>query len=150
MKFSFQDYMSKIFKFSNEILGTEMRFEDENIEEEYTKSNRQEHNKKSVFFFVISVIIYIIGIFNNLMYINFRPNRSTWILVVGLFLDFVLFLITKISESNRIHKILKILRFFTMYLIMTMINIFPVNKPDSSSCFLGRVIVGFITITSFL
>ena len=127
-----------------------MRFEDKNIEEEYLKSNRQDDNKKSVIFCVFSLIIYIICIGINIVYINFHPNRSTWILIGGLFLDLVQFLTTNIPDSNRIHRILKNVRFFAIYLILTMKNRFPVNKPDSSSCSPGRVIVGFITVTSSL
>ena len=36
-----------------------------------------------------------------------------------------------------------------MYLSVTIINIFPLNKPDPSSCTISRFIIAFIAITNF-
>ena len=91
MKFNFQEYMSKIFKFSNEIVGTKMRFEDQNIEQEYTKSNMKDEIKKSIIFYLVFLLVYIISISANLAYNNFHPNRSTWIIIGGYFLIWFFF-----------------------------------------------------------
>ena len=55
MKFCNKEYISKLFKFSNEVEGIEMRFKDENIEQKYIISNLEDDNKKSLLFCIFSI-----------------------------------------------------------------------------------------------
>ena len=46
MKFCSKEYMSKLFKFSNKEEGTNMKFKDKIIDQNYFNSNIEEERKK--------------------------------------------------------------------------------------------------------
>ena len=100
MKFCSKEYMSKLFKFSNEVQGIEMRFIDENIEQQYFTSNCKDEDKKSLIFFISSILIYILGLCINLARSGFKSNRAVYIILGGVILEIVNFQISKKCLTN--------------------------------------------------
>ena len=63
--------MSKLFKFSNEVEGTDMKFKDKVFDHNYFKSNIEEERKKAKIFSIFSTILYCLIIIVNLVYNNY-------------------------------------------------------------------------------
>ena len=113
--------MSRLFKFSNEFEGIEMRFKDKNIEKKYFITNNHDENKKCLIFCIFSISIYIIAISINLARSGFQSNRALFILSGGLILDIVHYQITKKwNRKLKVISLLKKLRFICLYSILTL------------------------------
>ena len=151
MKFCSKEYMSKLFKFSNEFEGINMRFKDEAIEQKYCDSNKENEEKKSLIFSMFSLLFYILALFVNLFIVSFHPNRSTYMVIGGLIFDLILLLNSrKCKLKPNLVLIQKYFRFLLLYFIGFLINMFPIIKPNPDSCTQSRILLTFILLISLL
>ena len=147
MKLNFcnKEYMSKLFKFSHEVEGTEMRFKDKVIDQNYFKSNIEEERKKAKIFCCYSLLLYFLIIIVNLVYNDYSPNRSMYTFIGGLILDLAVYKISDKCITNfNLQSYSKYLRFFSLYLIIAGVNLFPVNLADPETCTVSRGLLGLI------
>ena len=151
MNFCNKEYMSKLFKFSNEVDSIEMRFKDENIEQKYYSSNVEDEKNKSISFLIFSISIYLFGLAITLIRSIFKTSRTFYILIGGLILEVFNYVITKkyITRLNFSSQI-KNLRFLCLYSILGIIIIFPFVTFDPKTCTAIRSILGFMFLINFL
>ena len=152
MNFDNKKYISKLFKFSDQVQGIEMSFEDKNIEGIFLISNWQNDTKKLKIFLLFNVIFYICAIAQNLIKNNYLLfNRSIYCLLGGLIFDLIVFKVSiKIQCSLKIYSLFKNFRFFIMYFNCYFQIMFPVNQPDPNSCGMSRIVLAFIIFNNFL
>ena len=151
MNLNNKKYLSKLFKFSEAVNGIEMSFEDRSIEETYLKSNWQSEKTKLKLFLIFITIFYAFALFLNLIIVDFHPNRNTFMPICGLIVELILFALSNVNEINlKFFSVLKNIRFICMYLFVGFIIMFQINKPNPDSCFMSRVLLGFIFFTNFL
>ena len=146
-----KNYVNKLFKFSNEIKGIDMRFEDNVIERDYLLSNFENEKSKSRLFCFITSLIYTFAIIVILFYNKFQPNRNFGFLITGLVVELFMFFITnRLNLNLNLFYIFKNLRFFTFYFVIGFVIMFPQIMPNESSPFQSRVICSFIVLMNLL
>ena len=145
------NYITRLFQFSNETEGIEMKFKDNNIEEKYIASNCENENKKTYIFCLFCFISYLISIIGLFVLNQFRLEVNMYVLISGLIFDLVIFkLIFYWNKDLKLVSALKFIRFFYMYLTFAAVIILPLTETDLSNCSQARILWGFILYMNLL
>jgi len=137
-------YFKKLFNVSRKMKGIESSFVDANLEEQFRNKNMEKEIKTFTFltisFCIPSTVFLILSIFINKSFV-----RSTYLQTLGLILEIILSRLNSRFFANHLHfKLIKILRFFLMYLNVIVNWILPVTPIPENSIRLSYVIILYI------
>ena len=145
MIFCNKEYMSKLFKYSDETNDLDIEFEDKIIKEIYFNTNLGEERNKAKIFCCFSTIMYFSIIIANLVCNDYKVNRNLYSFIGGLIFDFVVYKLSdkSISSLSR-QSFVKYFRFFSLYLILAIAITFLVIIPNPSNCTIIRYLLGLM------
>ena len=144
MYYSNKNYMKKLFRFSEEFEGVEMNFKDENLEANFIVSNRSNDYQKSKIFCLLSSSAYISFSLISLIGNKFQFNRATLIYVLGLIIDYIMYLLSNLVHKNlKIHQGIRITRFIIFYVIFSIQVLFPLANVNLTDCNHFRFVYAF-------
>ena len=150
MNFCSKKYMTRLFGFSDEVEGVNMTFKDKILEENYLSSNKEKEYLLSKIFCALASVAYIILIFLTIYLNSFKFVRNTYICIVGLLIEILLFGFSNFyTDKIRVFLILKNFRFIILYIMIGTVILFPVNVPDPNSIQKFRVLFSFIYLVNF-
>ena len=93
MKFCIKDYLNQLLEFSDKIIGINLKFKDETLEENYTQSLKNSEYQKSKILLSILILGYLLTIFLATFKGKFVLIRSSYILIGGLIIEIILAII---------------------------------------------------------
>ena len=151
MNFCIKEYLTKFFDFSEDLDGIEMKFKDDNLEENYIKSILLKENTKSYIFLIFCSLVYIFAVGSSIYVNDLCFNYTTYILICGWIIEVILAYLTKLHERQyRSIQILKYFRFIFLYLGILIALMFPQSHPNPNSPHYIRYIYCFLFIINVL
>ena len=151
MNFCIKEYLTKIFNLSEDKEGIEMKFKDENLEENYIESILLKEKIKSKVFLIFCCLVYMSSVGSSLYVNKLSFNYTTYILIFSWISEIVLAIFTKLNEAQYVRiQILKYIRFSILYLGLIVALMLPEHNPDPSSPNYIRYIYCFLFIINVL
>ena len=136
MKFDFYNYLNKLLEISKEMKGISQTIVDKDLEKNFCKSQESLEFSKSNIFYFISTKAYLFSLGINLSKSNLKLKHITYLIVIGLVIEFCIFvIICKFKKNIKLLTISKYSRFILFYINFVIIlmfpSIFPTNVIDA-------------------
>ena len=152
MKFCIKDYLNQLLEFSDKIIGINLKFKDETLEENYTQSLKNSEYQKSKILLSILILGYLLTIFLATYKGKFVLIRSSYILIGGLIIEIILAIINNRPYENvKTIMAIKYFRSIIAYLIGIIVLMFPVdsNIPVNDPIYLRFVYITMVKCNDF-